>query len=104
MPPLAVPPVPRISSYCIDAYGAVQLFVYRAGSIQPGFELTAKIAFGGANLSPPRWPAAGARVGRKLPQYRIVEQLEAELAQTSRILVHGRRTAPARHRSLETTH
>ena len=32
-----------------------------------------------------------------------IEQLEAELARAGRILVHGRRTAPARHRSLEAT-
>jgi predicted ATPase/DNA-binding SARP family transcriptional activator len=105
VPPLAVPPVsPEKAFTDLDAYGAVQLFAYRAGSIAPGFELTSQNC------------AAVARVCRRLDGLPLalelaasclnilsVEQLDAELERTNHLLVHGQRTAPPRQHSLDAT-
>ena len=105
VPPLAVPPVsPENALTGLDAYGAVQLFAYRAGSIAPGFELTDQNR------------AAVARICRRLDGLPLalelaasclnilsVEQLDAELERANHLLVHGLRTAHPRHRSLDAT-
>jgi predicted ATPase/DNA-binding CsgD family transcriptional regulator len=104
VPSLAVPPVSAPGERSVDGlarYEAVQLFVDRARSMQPGFEVTDENAAAVAEICrrldgiPLAIELAAARV-----KIFAVQQIVARLDDQFRLLGGGRRTAMPRHQTL----
>ncbi|MDQ3855126.1 MAG: tetratricopeptide repeat protein, partial [Chloroflexota bacterium] len=104
VPPLSLPNGVPAPSQALEQYDAVQLFVERARSVKPGFELNASNAQAVAEICrrldglPLAIELAAARV-KLLPPQAMLARLQKRLA----ILTGGPRDLPTRQQTLQNT-
>ena len=103
VPSLPVPPMSR-SPGAIAAYGAVALFVERAGAVRPGFALTEANA-GAVTAICCRLDGIPLAIELAAARVKVVsvEQIAARLDDRFRLLTGGSRTAPPRQQTLRAT-
>jgi non-specific serine/threonine protein kinase len=101
--PLSLPPQdsPMIG---VEIYPAIQLFLIRAASAQPGFQLTEDNS---SILAKICWQLEGIPLAIELAAAKVrfisLDQIERRLEDRFRLLTGGPRTALPRHQTLEAT-